>query len=197
VTGAPPQGRSPASGASRLPDARRFRPDEVRFGTVTGLFGIRGEVRVYLYNPASTLLRKGFDVALVAPDGARRAARISTRSGAGKRILGRIDGISTPEAAETLVDWEICVPKAALPPTDEGEWYHHELLGLPVRTASGEVLGRLAEIHATGEMDVWVVRSATEEHFVPVLLDLIERVVPGVEIVLTDEPADHLDEDEE
>lgn len=193
MSGAPPRGRTPASGAARLPDARRFREDEVRYGTVTGVFGVRGEARVYLYNPASTLLKKRREVTLVAPSGERRVVSLSIRPGAGKRILGRIDGVSTPEAVEALVDWEICVPKSLLPPTQEGEWYHHELLGLPVRTESGEVLGKLAEIHATGEMDVWVVRSATEEHFVPVLLDLIARVVPGEEIVLTDEPADELD----
>ena len=124
------------------------REGEISLGRVSGVFGIRGEVRLFLHNRDSDLLAAGQDVTLLLPSGQRQAARLRTRSGAGKRVLGEIRGVTTPEAAQALMDAEILFPKAALPALEEDTYYHHQLLGLPVRTESGLELGKIAEIYA-------------------------------------------------
>lgn len=169
-----------------LPDRQRFRPDEVRLGYVSGVFGVRGEVRLYLYNPTSRLLWSVERVVLVGPRGGRKTLSLSVRCGSGKRILGRLEGVTDPEAARALSGHELVVAKAALPEVAPDTFYHHQILGLPVHEESGGTLGKLAAIHTTGEVDVWEVRGRTETHFIPAVREEILRVMPGEGIVVCD-----------
>lgn len=86
------------------------------------------------------------------------------RPGAGKRILGRIPGVDTPEAARALMGWSILIDRALLPPPEKGEYYLHDLLGLPVRDDAGAVLGTLVDV-VPGERDVWVVQTPSGEGY--------------------------------
>ncbi len=160
---------------------------EVSLGTISGVFGIDGELRLFLHNRQSDLLAQERAVVLALPDGSRRPARMRARPGAGGRVLARVDGVDTPEAAAKLQDAEILFPREALPALPEGSWYHAELLGLPVRTASGRDLGKLAEIHGAGGTDVWLIRGPEGETYIPALSANLVRVAPGEEIVVTDE----------
>jgi DNA-binding response OmpR family regulator len=49
--------------------------------------------------PATPLLDKPREVQLVGPDGARRTVTLRSRPGAGRRVLGEIAGVGSPEAA--------------------------------------------------------------------------------------------------
>lgn len=160
--------------------------EEVILGRVNGVFGIRGELRLFLYNPTSDLLVGGADVVLRTEDGTRTPVRLTSRPGAGKRILGRIKGVNNPEAARALMGADILYPKAGLPDLEEDVYYHHELIGVPVRTESGEKLGTLREIVSSGDVDLWVVRGPAGEAYIPAVGDEIVQVVPGVEIIVTD-----------
>ena len=128
------------------------------------MFGLKGEVRLYLYNRASDLLEGGTGVVLVDQAGQRSFANVAIRPGAGKRILARVDDVRTVEGARALVGKEIVVARDAMPEPEEGSWYHHDLLGVDVQTRSGEPLGRLSEIHSSGGTDVWVVRGLSLIH---------------------------------
>lgn len=165
----------------------RFTPDDVRLGHVNGVFGLRGDVRLYLYNPGSELIGERIDAQLVAPDGSRRNVTVDVRSGSGRRILGIISGVDTPEAARALKDHELVVSQAALPDGDDGEWYHRDLLGTPVSTDTGEALGALADIVAGPGMDTWVVKGGGTEVWVHVRLDDLVEVVPGERIIVRDD----------
>lgn len=81
---------------------------------------------------------------------------------------------------------DILYPKAQLPDLDEDTYYHHELIGLPVRTASGEQLGHIREIISSGDVDLWVVRAPGSEAYIPAVSDEIVSVTPGVEVVVVD-----------
>jgi len=161
------------------------RDDELRYGRVNGVFGLRGEVRLFLYNRESDLLAGGREVTLLH-DGHRRVVRIKSRPGAGKRVLGRITGVDTPEDAHALIGAEILIPRASLPTLPEDTYYHHQLLGLPVHTASGELLGTIREIHSSGGVDLWLVRSADAEIYIPAIGEEIISVQPGIGVVVSD-----------
>jgi len=169
-----------------LPDRQRFRSDEVRLGYVSGVFGVRGEVRLYLYNPTSRLLWSMEEIVLVGPAGERQPVSFRVRDGAGKRVLGRLGGVGSPEDARSLIGHELVLPKAVLPEVEEGTFYHHQLLGLPVETESGQQLGVLGAIHSTGETDVWEVRGRGETIYIPAVQEEIVQVQPGRCIVVAD-----------
>ncbi len=174
-------GRSPGP----APDPR-FTPDDVRLGYVNGVFGLRGEVKLFLYNPASDLVDEANQVVLVSPSGDRRTVSMVIRAGAGRRILGEIDGVESPEAAASLKDFEVVLPRKALPAPDHGEWYHRDLIGTAVRTQLGEDLGKLAEIVSGPGVDTWVIRGKGGEVWVHAMLDDLLSVEPTVEIVVKD-----------
>ncbi len=148
-----PVGAAAGVALSRL-DGSDIAPDEIPLGDVRGVFGVRGEVRLFLHHRESSLLDDPRDVVLVAPDGARYAARLSARPGAGQRVLGRIDGVDTPEQAAAMVGFELVIARSALPPLKPGEYYHADVLGASVRVEGGPVVGRVVHIHATAAHDV-------------------------------------------
>jgi 16S rRNA processing protein RimM len=138
----------------------------VCLGYVSGFFGTRGELRIFLYNPESDLLRSPRDVCLLGAKGDLQKCTMTVRTGAGKRIIAKLRGFENRSAVEDLKEKKILIRREALPALTDGEWYHHELLGLPVRTESGLSLGPLIEI-VTGDVDFWVVESEDETHYIP------------------------------
>jgi 16S rRNA processing protein RimM len=48
----------------------------------------------------------------------------------------------------------LSVPRSALPPLGEGEYYHADLIGLPCVTAAGRVLGKAVLVENFGAGDV-------------------------------------------
>lgn len=165
----------------------RARPNELTLGHVAGVFGVTGEVRLFLLNPASDLLETPRPIIMALPDSGRRLVTLEARPGAGKRVIGRIKGVATAEEAAKFVGAELLIDRADLPDAGPDAWYHVDLLHVPVRTASGEVLGTLEEIHSGEAVDVWVVVGPAGERYIPAFKSALVRVEPGVEIVVTDE----------
>ncbi|MEZ4321419.1 MAG: ribosome maturation factor RimM [Myxococcota bacterium] len=173
----------PAEWKSRLPPAPGSGSDEVELGSISGVFGVRGEVRLHLHNRESDLLEDGLDVVLVTPEGERFGATVRARPGAGKRVLGRIEGIDQRDWAEALIGTSIVVPHAILPDPDEGEYYLEEIVGMAVCTGD-HVHGRVIEVHTTGpievmELDTGAYLPSTGAHIVGI--DRVTRVIEVVE----------------
>lgn len=160
-------------------DGSGRRDDEVELGFVAGVFGVRGEVRLHLHNrEESVLFDHTLPIVLVAPDDARRVgATLSARSGAGKRILGRIEGVDDPEAAILWMNWRVLVARDDLPDTDDDEFYVWQLEGLAVEIG-GQRIGTVVGVHETEGSDVLEVAvDGDDEHaFVPLLEEWIEEV---------------------
>lgn len=164
-----------------------IRPNEVRLGRVSGVFGVSGEVRLFLHNRDTDLFEgEGTDVTLVSPSGARETHRLRSRRGAGKRILGRIAGVSSPEAARRFMEWEIVVAETALPDTAEDEYYQRDLIGLPVVTQDGGSVGKIVEIMEGPVVDCWVIRGPEGEQILPALKDVVVSVDLKHGVVIAD-----------
>jgi 16S rRNA processing protein RimM len=163
--------------AQRASQRAAIQPDEVRLGSINGVFGLKGEVRLFLYNAKSELFKgNGMDIVLVSPEGKRIAKHLTSRSGAGKRVLGQLNGIATPEAARDLAEWEIVCAATKLPELSGGEYYHRDLIGLAVHTEDGTSVGRITEILSGEDVDCWVVRSDDGEFLFPAVRDVVLSV---------------------
>jgi 16S rRNA processing protein RimM len=167
----------------------RSRSSEVVLGEIVGTFGIRGEVRVRLENPGERWDRR--PVVLEHPRLGRREAVVSLRPGAGRRIIGRIDGVDRPEDAEALVGSAVVTTREALPALEEGSYDQRDVLGLAVRTEGGRPLGRVVAIHDRGDVHVWEVEDADGHvRWVPALASLVLGVVPGEAVTVADSVGD-------
>lgn len=154
----------------------RAEDGELSFGEIIGVFGVHGELRLFLHNRESELLNEGREVTLISPEGERRVVQLRTRSGAGGRVLGQVEGVRDPESAKALMNWEIVLRADALPQLDEDEFYHAQLLGLRVRTDAGRELGTIREIWSNGPVDVWEARGPGGQAFIPALSENILAV---------------------
>lgn len=93
-------------------------------------------------------------------------------------------------AAEALRGTELTVPRSALPPLEPGEYYHADLLGLPVVSLEGEALGQVVAIDDFGAGDVIEVERPDKKRFmVPMNADAVpdwsaERLVVDTAFVV-------------
>lgn len=151
-------------------------PSEVELGRVIGVFGFRGEVRVYLHHPDSDLLRTRRAVVLEGPDGTRRPAEMSVRPGAGQRIIGRIVGVDDEASARALDGWRIVVPTEALPALPEDEVYVWQLQGAAA-TIEGARAGTVVDVQRAGPNDVLEIELPDGDvRFVPLIAEFVRAV---------------------
>jgi len=87
-----------------------------------------------------------------------------------------LDGVDSIEVADGFRGLDAFVPESEVPPLPEGEYYHYQILGLPVYTQGGRLLGKVEDIFTAGEKDVYVVRGDGEEYLVPVNDDSVEEI---------------------
>jgi 16S rRNA processing protein RimM len=94
-------------------------------------------------------------------------------------ILLAFDGFTTPEQVGRFRNQILYIEVADAMELPEGEYYHHELLGLSVLDETGASLGRVTEIMQTGANDVYVV---TDEAGMEILLPAIAQVILDVDL---------------
>jgi len=92
-------------------------------------------------------------------------------------LLVAFQGCETPEAAGAYRNSLVTVKTASQPTLPEGEYYHHQVIGLQVRTTSGQVVGRVIEILSTGAHDVLVARGETgPEILIPLVQPFLHEI---------------------
>jgi 16S rRNA processing protein RimM len=150
----------------------------IAIGRLTKPHGLQGEVVMlpYVYDLAllpdlttqPILLRQGKD---------RMQERLVVEwRTLKKRLLLRFDKCHDLTHAETLREWEVCIPRQSFPPLPSGEYYWFEIEGLAVYASDGQCIGTVAEIIYTGSNDVYVVRQDTDEVLVPALKDVVRAI---------------------
>jgi len=92
-------------------------------------------------------------------------------------LLVSLEGYATPEAVGMLRNLIVYVSAESRPDLPEGEFYHHQLIGLKVISDQGVHLGRVRDILETGANDVLVIQAENRsEILVPFIDELLIRV---------------------
>ena len=147
----------------------------VEFGHVMAVFGLQGEVKVFLHNPESSWLRSWREVILLDARGQRRRVSLKVRRGPGKRWLARVEGVDSREAAEALIGDRIEVDRGRLPKVEEAEYYISDVVGMKVCSGDVEV-GVVTAVHTAGPVEILEVQGPSEVSYVPSLKTHIERL---------------------
>lgn len=135
--------------------------DWVQLGKISGLYGVRGWVKVYSFTgPRENILR--YRRWFLTLNGKRTEVELETGRIHGKGIVARIRGVEDRDAAAAWLGAQISVPRSELPPNEEGEWYWTDLVGLEVVTTGGVSLGKVSALMETGANDVMVVEGDRE-----------------------------------
>jgi 16S rRNA processing protein RimM len=146
-------------------------------GRVLAPYGVRGwlKVRPETEQPESLLSYRTWRLA--AESGWRDYRLAEGRVHGGSILVARLEGVVDRDQAARLQNMPIAVPRSALPPAPEGEYYWADLIGLAVVNREGVELGVVDEMFATGANDVLVVRGDRER-----LIPFIESVVVEVDL---------------
>ena len=149
----------------------------VVLGRFTGLFGVKGWVKVYSYtDPREAVLN--YRRWLLSERDGWREATVAEGQRHGKTIIARIDGCVDRDEATELIGTVIAVPREELPETQTGQFYWSDLEGLRVVHRDGTELGRVAYLLETGANDVMVVHG-DKERLIPFAMD---EVILGVDL---------------
>jgi 16S rRNA processing protein RimM len=93
-------------------------------------------------------------------------------------LLG-FEGYQSRDEIAELRNMLVQVRTADRPELPEGDYYHHQLLGLRVVDDNGAGLGSITAIIETGANDVYVIRSESGEE---ILIPAIESVVKDIDL---------------
>ncbi len=122
---------------------------DVTLAAVAGAHGIGGEVRLKLFTESVEGIARHQSVTV----GGRALTLKSVKPG-GTGAIARFAEIADRSAAEGLRGALVTVPRDALPPLGEGEYYHVDLIDLPCVDAEGEALGKVVAVENFGAGDL-------------------------------------------
>lgn len=151
--------------------------ERVILGRVSGVFGIKGWVKVWSFtDPVERLL----DYPVWSLRMAHGWEEIEHTGGQrqGRGLVVQLAGCHDRDLARRFVNADIGVPRAAMPALAKGEYYWYQLEGLRVLVRSGDAepvwLGNVDHLFATGANEVVVVKPAEGS------IDRRERLLPWV-----------------
>jgi 16S rRNA processing protein RimM len=151
-------------------------PEFLAIGKLRKPHGIRGEIEMEILTSFPERLHKGI---IVYVGENYRPIRILDRRRKDQLLLLTLEDYPVREKVAALTNQLVFIRSSGLPKLPEGEYYHHEVLGLDVFDEAGNNLGQLSEILETGANDVYLVRDSSG---IEILIPALENVILQVDL---------------
>lgn len=168
----PPESMNPGTGSPVSGE-----PVFLAVGKLRKTHGLEGFLAMEVLTDYPDRLRPGRTVYLGA---SHAPVKILATRPVNEGLLIHFEGDHTPEEARLKTNLLVFVRTDEIPPLPEGEYYHHQLIGLQVETVDGEILGTLDDILETRANDVYVVKFPDRPEL---LIPAIKDVIISVDIV--------------
>lgn len=138
--------------------------------------GVRGEVKLWPFTEdPMAVIDYG---PLSTKDGARQFEVVRARI-AKDHLVAVLKGVSTREGAERVNGIELYIARDQLPPTEAGEYYHADLIGLRAVDETGASIGKVLSVHNFGAGDIIEIAPPSGP---TLLLPFTDAVVPTVDL---------------
>jgi 16S rRNA processing protein RimM len=149
---------------------------QVCIARIGAAHGVRGAVKLWTFteDPFAVL-----DYGPLSTKDGTRQFEVSNAREAKDHLVATLQGVTTRNDAEKLNGVELYVSREKLPPAEDGEYYHVDLIDLAADSMDGAPVGRVVAIHNFGAGDVIEIappKGAT------LLLPFTDAVVPTVDI---------------
>lgn len=122
---------------------------KIALAAVAGAHGVKGELRLKLFSDSVESLSR-HDKLYV---GGVERRPLSIRDG-GKAVIARFEGVEDRSAAEALRGTLVEVDRSTLPPLEQGEYYHADLIGLSAVDREGNAIGTVVTVENYGAGDL-------------------------------------------
>jgi 16S rRNA processing protein RimM len=149
----------------------------VPVGRIVRTHGVRGALKIFPYGETLAATSPGETLLLQAAEqGGESELTVAELRPQAKLWIGRFKEVPTVDDALRVCGSELFIPEDRLPPLEEGEFYHFQLIGLTAETEEGRVLGVVREIMETGGNDVYVLEGEGGELLVPAIEEVVLRI---------------------
>jgi 16S rRNA processing protein RimM len=125
----------------------------IALAAVAGAHGVTGEVRLKLFSDTVESLSRHERLYV----GGVERRLLSVRNA--KSPVALFEGMIDRSTAEALRGSLVEVERSALPPLEQGEYYHADLIGLPCEDSQGRDWGRVAGVENYGAGDLLEIES--------------------------------------
>ncbi|MES9855339.1 MAG: ribosome maturation factor RimM [Sedimenticola sp.] len=150
--------------------------DWVILGRISGLYGVRGWVKIFSHtSPRGGILH--YRNWYLHRKGEWQLFDLESGREQGKGVVAKLSGFDDRDVAAELIGTDIGVPRGQLPKIDQDEYYWADLEGLEVRTVDGVELGRVDHLFETGANDVIVVEGDHRR-----LIPFIDSVIGEIDL---------------
>ncbi len=143
--------------------------------------GVHGEMVMDVYTDFPERLEEGVSVYIGE---AYQLALIKSLRRHGDALLLAFNGYNSPEEVGVFRNQLVYVRSDDRPALPEGDYYHHQIVGLRVVDKSGVTIGTIMEILETGANDILVVeKEDRSELLVPVIDSVVLKIdLPAGEV---------------
>lgn len=144
-------------------------------GKVLRPHGLRGVLRITLFSGSEKGLLDAKTVFLRTVSKGERKFTVKAVKAHKNIFLMEIEDLSSEDAAEAFRDADVLIKKDSLV-REEDTFYWHELLDIEVFLESGEFIGVISQILPTGANDIYVIKMADKEFYIPAIFEVIKEV---------------------
>ncbi len=149
-------------------------PEWIVLGRISGLFGVRGWVKVFSHtSPRANIL--DYRSWHLQRAGSWEAYRLQEGKVHGKGVIARLEDCGDRGQAAELVGADIAIRRDQLPKAGPGEFYWSDLEKLKVKTLVGQDFGTVHHLLKTGANDVLVVQG-DRQRLIPFIADVVIEV---------------------
>ncbi len=123
----------------------------IKVANIADAHGIKGEVKLFSLIENTDFFKTN---PVLCDESGKKSFTIKITGTIKNTLIAKIEGVSDRNSAELLKNTGLFAPSSALPPLDDGEFYHNQLIGLEARLENGEKIGIVTAIHNYGAGDI-------------------------------------------
>ncbi len=163
--------------------------DRICVGAIAGAFGVQGETRLKSFTADAAAIA---DYGPLFTEDGSQSFEITLIRPVKQGFSARLSGVETKEQADALRGVRLYADRARLPALPDDEFYHTDLIGLPVYDTGGAELGRVKTVQNHGAGDLLEIHAPGLK--TTVLLPFTLQNVPTVDLtagrIIADPPED-------
>ena len=151
-------------------------------GKIATAHGVKGLVKLFVYLDNTALLSGPVFISETGED----TLTLTLKNATAKHWLAEVEGIHDRTEAEKLRGTALYISRDSLPPLEDGEHYHADLIGLPVFDDKNHEVGKVIDVVNFGAGDLLDIQpEAGNSFYAPYALATVTEdlkiIVSGIE----------------
>ena len=161
-------------------------------GAIAGAFGVQGEVRLKSFTADPRAIE---DYAPLTNESGDQSFDLHLTGEIKNGFTARLSGIRSKEQADAFKGTRLYAPRERLPSLPDDEYYHADLIGLPVFDAGGVQIGTIKSVQNHGASDILElsVPGRSETALLPFTMEAVPLVDLSAGRIIADPPDGVLD----